>query len=131
MHRLKLVIKLNMRILELTDDESRLFFTTDNANPASSYVLEKYYDQSGVATVTGPTSASGNTYYFTVNYGTVPLPAGSTWEFQTSLHLSNWTATYSSSNDWWHGSGILPSSWTDWTNLLAYVNGSHVWGVLP
>jgi mannan endo-1,4-beta-mannosidase len=53
---------------------ARLYFTTDGSNAASNYVLEKYYDQSGVATVSGPTQAIGSTYYFTVNYGTASLP---------------------------------------------------------
>jgi endoglucanase len=109
----------------------RLYFTTDGSNAASSYVLEKYYDQSGAATVSGPAQASGNTYYFTVNYGTASLPAGGAWEYQTSIHLNNWGSTYVATNDWWHTASALPSSYTDWTAIPAYVSGGKVWGDEP
>jgi cellulose 1,4-beta-cellobiosidase len=109
----------------------RIYFTTDGSNAASAYTLEKYYDQSGVATVSGPTQFSGSTYYFTVNYGSASLAAGSTWEYQTSLHLSSWGSTYSSSNDWWRSTGTLPASYADWANIPAYVSGSRVWGTEP
>ncbi len=52
----------------------RIYFTTDGSQAASSYMLEKYYDQSGAATVSGPMLASGSTYYFTVNYGATISP---------------------------------------------------------
>jgi len=109
----------------------RLYFTTDGSNAASSYVLETYYEQSGAATVFGPTQASGNTYYFTVNYGTASLPAGGAWEYHTALHLNNWGSTYSAANDWWHGTGTLPASYNDWTTIPAYVSGAKVWGDEP
>ncbi|HET9912928.1 MAG TPA: glycoside hydrolase family 6 protein [Anaerolineales bacterium] len=109
----------------------RIYFTTDGSNAASSYVLEKYYDQSGAATVSGPTQASGSIYYFTVNYGTASLSAGGTWEYQTALHLNSWGSTYNATNDWWHTSGTLPASYTDWTNIPAYVSGGLVWGSGP
>lgn len=109
----------------------RLYFTTDGSNPASSYVLEKYYDQSGVATVSGPTQATGNTYYFTVNYGTASLAAGGTWGFDTSMHLNGWGSTYNAANDWWHTASTLPAAFTDWTTIPAYVSGSKIWGDEP
>lgn len=109
----------------------RLYFTTDGSNAASSYVLEKYWDQSGVATVSGPTQSSGSTYYFTINYGTASLAAGSAWEFHTALHLNGWGSTYSATNDFWHTTGTLPASYTDWTTVPAYVSGSRVWGNEP
>ncbi|RPJ26604.1 MAG: hypothetical protein EHM35_14765, partial [Planctomycetaceae bacterium] len=109
----------------------RIYFTTDGSNAASGYLLEKYYDQSGVATLSGPTQFSGTTYYFTVNYGTASLPAGQSWEYQTSLHLNSWGSTYSGTNDWWHGTGTLPASYSDWTTIPAYVSGGRVWGSEP
>jgi endoglucanase len=109
----------------------RVYFTVDGSNAASGYVLEKYYDQSGVATVSGPTLVSGNLYYFTVNYGTASLAAGSLWEYQTALHLSSWGSTYDGTNDWWHTTGTIPASYTDWQNLPAYAGGSKVWGSEP
>ena len=46
----------------------RVYFTLDGSQPASKYMLEKWYDASGVASISGPTQSSGSTYYFTVNY---------------------------------------------------------------
>ncbi len=109
----------------------RIYFTTDSPNAASGYILEKYYDQSGAATVSGPTQANGSTYYFTVNYGSASLPAGGVWEYQTSLHLGSWSSTYVGTNDWWHTTGTLPASYTDWTSVPAYVSGGIVWGSEP
>ncbi len=109
----------------------RLYFTLDGSQAASTYVLEKYYDQSGAATVSGPTQASGSTYYFTINYGPASLSAGGSWDFNTALHLNNWANTYSSSNDWWRSTGTLPSSYTDWATIPAYVSGSLTWGTEP
>src|SRR5258706_997982 len=65
---------------------TRIYFNTDGSNAGSAYVLEKYYDQSGVATISGPTLACGSTYYFTVIYGTASLAACGQWEIQTALH---------------------------------------------
>ena len=109
----------------------RLYFTLDGSQSASNYVLEKYYDQSGAATVSGPTQLSGSTYYFTVNYGSTSLAAGGSWEYHTSLHLNNWSNNYASGNDWWRSTGTLPASYTDWTNIPAYVSGSRRWGSEP
>lgn len=109
----------------------RIYFNLDGSQAASKYVLEKYYDQSGVATISGPTLASGSTYYFTVNYGTTSLAPGAAWEYHTALRLSDWSANYAGSNDWWHTSGAMPASYTDWANIPAYVSGSRVWGNEP
>jgi hypothetical protein len=103
----------------------------DGSQAASTYVLEKYYDQSGVATISGPTQVSGSSYYFTVNYGTTSLAAGGAWEFHTAMHLNNWGSSFSSSNDWWRSTGTLPASYSDWGNLPAYVSGSRIWGNEP
>ncbi len=110
----------------------RIYFTLDGSNAASSYVLEKYWDQSGVATVSTPTRVgSTNVYYFTISYGSASLAAGGVWEFQTNLHLSSWASTYSSTNDWWHGTGTLPTSYTDWPTIPVYVSSSLIWGSPP
>ncbi|MCG2785087.1 MAG: cellulase family glycosylhydrolase [Anaerolineae bacterium] len=109
----------------------RIYFSLDGSQAASKYVLEKYYDQSGVATISGPTQASGSSYYFTVNYGTKSLPAGSAWEYHTSMHLNDWSNNYSGSNDWWHTTGTMPASYVDWTSIPAYVSGSLNWGSEP
>lgn len=109
----------------------RVYFTTDGSEAASNYTLEKYYDQSGVATVSGPTQASGSIYYFTVSYGSASLAAGAAWEFHTAMHLKNWASTFAAVNDWWHGTGALPASYTDWASLPAYVGSSLAWGAEP
>ncbi len=110
---------------------ARIYFTLDGSYSASQYVLEKYYDQSGAATVQSPALLSGSTYYFTINYGTASLPAGASWEFQATLHLSDWSSNLNFSNDWWHTTSPLPTTYTDWTRLPVYVNGVLVWGTEP
>ena len=109
----------------------RIYFTVDGAQPASSYVLEKYYDQSGAANVTGPTLASGLIYYFTVNYGTATLAPGADWEYHTALRLNDWGNNFSGTNDWWHTNDALPATYFDWNSLPAYINDSRVWGREP
>jgi hypothetical protein len=47
------------------------------------------------------------------------------------MHLNNWSTNFSSSNDWWRSTGTLPASYTDWTNVPAYVSGSRIWGGEP
>src|SRR5207302_9798195 len=118
----------------LSNSSPRLYFTTDGSNVGSAYALDKYYDQSGVATTSGPTLLSGSTYYFTVSYGTASLAAGGQWEFQTALHLSSWASTYSGANDWYHTGyavAALPAAYTDTTYIPAYVNGTLSWGNTP
>ena len=109
----------------------RVYFSLDGSQPASKYLLEKWWDQSNVATISGPTQASGSTYYFTVSYGTASLAAGASWEFQTTLHLNDWSSNHSGTNDWWHTTGTLPSAYTDWPTVPAYINGSLAWGSAP
>ena len=109
----------------------RVYFTPDGSNPAANYVLEKYYDQSGTATVSGPTLLSGSTYYFTVNFGSTSLSAGNSWNFNTAMHLSSWGTTYDGTNDYWHTTGTLPAAYTDWPTIPAYVSGSLIWGSEP
>jgi len=109
----------------------RIYFTLDGAQVASNYVLAKNYDQSGVAVISGPTLASGSNYYFTVSYGATALAAGGSWEFQTALHLADWSSNYNSANDWWHTTGALPTTYTTWSTIPLYVNGSYAGGGNP
>jgi hypothetical protein len=109
----------------------RIYFTLDGAQTISNYVLETYYDQSTIATVTGPTLASGSTYYYTVSYGATTLGVGMSWSYQACLHLVDWSNNYSGTNDFWHTTGTLPASFTDWPTIPAYVNGTLVWGTTP
>ncbi|MGC1376485.1 MAG: cellulose binding domain-containing protein, partial [Anaerolineales bacterium] len=111
-----------------TNISVRFYFTLDGTQLASNYMLEKYYDQSNVAVITGPTLASGSTYYFTISYGTASLGTGMSWTFQTNLHLVDWSSNYSGANDFWHTTGALPAAYTDWATVPAYVNGALVWG---
>jgi len=112
----------------------RIYFTPDGADTGAMYTMENQYDSSGVATVSGPTLASGNTYYFSVNYGTAELGSNATWIFQPSLHLTSWASTLNVSNDWFHtgyAAGALPASYTATNYIPAYVNGALAWGLEP
>ena len=124
----------NTGVTTLSNVTWRWYFNTENGNAASNYVLEKYYDQSAVATVSGPTLACGNTYYFTVSYGTTNIPMGTTWAYNTAFHLSSFASTYDSSNDWWHTGyavGALPAAYTIHTYLPGYQGSTRIWGSEP
>lgn len=99
---------------------TRIYFTLDGSQVASDYVLEKYFDQSGVATISGPILANGNTYYFQVSYGATSLQPNSAWEFQGALHLVNYASNFSSSNDWWHTD--IGSAYQVTTYIPSYIN---------
>ena len=109
---------------------TRVYFTLDGSYTVSQYVLEKYYDQCG-STIQSPTLVSGSTYYFTVNCGGATLAPGASWQINFCLHLMDWSANLNSTNDWWHTTGALPTSYTDWAHIPAYINGARVWGVEP
>ncbi len=124
----------NTGAVALSNLSWRLYFNTENGNAASAYTLEKYYDQSAAATLSGPTLACGSTYYYTVSYGATALPAGTTWAYNTGLHLSSYASTYDSSNDWWHTGyavGALPAAFTLNSFIPGYSNGSLLWGGEP
>ncbi|MGC1376894.1 MAG: hypothetical protein WA821_11745, partial [Anaerolineales bacterium] len=110
----------------------RFYFTTENSNAASAYTLEKYYDQSNAAAISGPTLACGSTYYYTVTYSAA-LPIGTTWGYNSALHLSSY-GNFDASNDWWHTGyavGSLPAAFTLDSYIPAYYNGSLMWGTEP
>jgi cellulose 1,4-beta-cellobiosidase len=112
----------------------RVYFQLDGSQPASKYVFEKYWDQSGVATTSGPTLASGSVYYYTVSFGSALLAAGGSWQFNTAMHLNDWSQNFSAADDWFHtgyAMGALPGSATDTNYIPAYVSGSKVWGLEP
>ena len=124
----------NTGAASLSNISWRLYFTPENGNAASGYALEKYYDQSGVATVSGPTLACSSTYYYTISYGATALPAGSVWAYNTAFHLSSFGTTYDGSNDWWHTGyavGALPAAFTTDTYLPGYLNGGLAFGGEP
>ena len=111
----------------------RIYITLDNNQPISSYVLEKYWDQSGAALISAPVAVSATTYYYTVSYPNA-LPANGSWEFHAGLHLSDWSNNFSGLNDAWHSGyaqGALPGIYTDTPNIPAYVNTERVWGTTP
>ncbi len=107
----------------------RIYFTRDNSLSGDMYVLEKYWDQSGSATVSGPTRVTNDLFYFTVSYGG-SLPASSSWEYQGALRLSNWDQTFTSANDFWR-SGGLTQSFAPTTTIPVFQNGNLVWGSTP
>lgn len=117
-----------------TSISARLYIRLDNSQPVSKYVIEKYWDQSGVAAVSGPTLASGNIYFYTISYGAASLPSGSSWQYQGALHLSDWTNNFDAGNDWWHTGyavGALPTAFTDTNFIPAYIGSTLVWGTTP
>jgi mannan endo-1,4-beta-mannosidase len=112
----------------------RFYIQLDNNQPISKYVFEKYWDQSGSATVSAPVLVSGNVYYFAVSYGGATLAAGGSWQFNGALHLNDWTQNFSASNDAWHAPyavGTLPSTFTDTARIPAYIGTTLVWGTTP
>ena len=124
----------NTGAISLSNVSWRLYFTPENGNPASGYTLEKYYDQSGVATVSGPTLACGSVYYFTVSYGTTAFAPGTVWAYNTALHLSSYASTFNGADDWWHtgyAASALPASYTINSYIPGYLNGSRIWGNEP
>jgi lysophospholipase L1-like esterase len=122
----------NTGIGGLTNLSWRLYFTVENSNAASTYVLEKYYDQSGVAITTGPTLACNEIYYYTISYGATALPVGTTWSYNTAMHLSSYATTYVSSNDYWRtGYATLPTAYIADTYIPAYINGVKFHGTEP
>ena len=112
----------------------RVYFTPDGSDTGSLYTLENQYDSSGVATISGPTLASGNVYYFTINYGTASLGSGSTFVAQPSMHLTTWASTVNVANDWFHTGyavAALPAAYTATNYVPGYVNGALAWGAEP
>lgn len=109
----------------------RFYFTPEGGTyTANQYILEKYYDQCG-GSVQGPTLLSGTTYYFTLNCAGASLASGASWQMSFGLHLSDWSNNFNGTNDWWHTTGALPTTFADWIYVPAYVNNSRVWGVEP
>jgi len=112
----------------------RVYFTPDGSDTASMYVMENQYDSSGAATISGPTAGPNGSSYFTVNYGTASLGAGSAWILQPSLHLTTWASTVNAGNDWFHTGyavGALPTTYTATNYIPAYINGALAWGLEP
>jgi len=107
----------------------RLYFTVENGRAASDYVLDTYWDQSGAASISGPTQHNGNTYYYTINYGSANLGSNATWEFHGSLRLSDWRTDFNGGNDWWLG--VQGNSFQATSRIPVYVGGSLVAGSQP
>jgi subtilisin family serine protease len=107
----------------------RMYYTLDGTYTAAQHVLEKYYDQCG-GTIQGPTLASGTTHYYTVTCSGT-LAVGSSWQVNFGMHLNDWSNNFVSTNDWWHTSGALTTSFADWPSVPGYINGARVWGLEP
>ncbi len=113
----------------ISNISARLYFTPDGTYTASQYSLEKYYDQCN-GNIQGPTLLSGTTYYFTVTCSG-SLAAGASWAINYGFHLADWSNNLNSTNDWWHTTSALPTTYTDWSRFPIYVNGTLTWGVAP
>src|SRR5579871_1381309 len=117
-----------------TNISVRIYFQLDGSQVISNYALDKYWDQSNAATVSGPTQAAGPIYYYTVSYSGASLAAGASWQFDAALHLVDWTPNFTAANDWFHTGfpiGNLPENATDTNYLSAYINGVLAWGQEP
>ncbi|HSB00591.1 MAG TPA: Ig-like domain-containing protein [Anaerolineales bacterium] len=109
----------------------RIYFQIDNPLKETDYVLGQVSDSSGVATITGPTQLTNKIFYYTINYGSASLAAGSSWQYHASLHLIPPKNGQDAYNDPWHTTGVLPPGWTDWPAIPAYINTARVWGIEP
>jgi hypothetical protein len=112
----------------------RLYFTMDQNEPMSDYVVDDYNDYftgggSGKSTVIGPVANTYNSGYFELSLGSSPLPAGATWTMNGRLRMADWSTLYNSANDWWHT--IFTSTYTTTQYIPAYSNETLVWGQAP
>ncbi len=107
----------------------RLYYTVENGRAASDYVLATYWDQSGAASVSGPTQHSADTYYYTITYGSATLNSNATWEWHGALHLSDWRTDFNGGNDWWLG--VNGNSFQTTNRIPVYVGGSLIAGSQP
>jgi hypothetical protein len=107
----------------------RLYVTLDGDYSASEYVLDVFYDQSSVASVTGPFQHSGDVYYFQIDYGAVTLQPNRYWEFNAGLRLQNYATGLDSSNDHW--ATDITDTLTETSYLPVYVNGTLATGREP
>ncbi len=127
------VIK-NNGAITVSNLQARIYFTPDGANPYSGYILEKYHDGSGGATVGAPVQISSTIYYIPVNYGAASLAPGGQWEFQTNLHLISWGSTFNGANDWYHtgyAATALPAAYTTTSYIPVFVSGGLAVGAMP
>jgi hypothetical protein len=106
----------------------RVYFTTENGKVGTDYVYGKLWDQQGSGVVSGPVQCGATAnWYFTLTYpAAASLANGSTWQMDSTIHLTNWAAQHSSGNDYWHAPyavGALPGAWTLTSNIPAYIGG--------
>ncbi len=99
---------------------------------ASNLVFAKDWDQSGAVTVSGPTAydAPNYIYYYTMDYGTYSLAAGSSTQLRYRIYLSDWSTNWDASNDW-SRTGLIINTWVTTTYIPVYKDGSLIYGNEP
>ncbi|MBA7631070.1 hypothetical protein ES703_38597 [subsurface metagenome] len=99
---------------------------------ASNLVFAKDWDQSGAVTVSGPTAydAPNYIYYYTMDYGTYSLAAGSSTQLRHRIYLSDWSTNWDASNDW-SRTGLIINTWVTTTYIPVYKDGSLIYGNEP
>jgi hypothetical protein len=112
----------------------RLYFDADLGLAGSAYILDRYNEylnggSAGTATITGPTLASGSTYYYNFAFGGTSIPAAGVWELTGRIRMNDWSAHNLTANDWYHTG--LTTSYADTLYVPAYLSGTQAWGLTP
>lgn len=96
--RIKLVNEGNTAVSDLS---MRLYFRRDGRVGGNSYRIDSYWEQSGGMTISGPFRENGRTWYFELDYGSMELAAGQSWQFNGTMRLNGWSSDFDGSNDHW------------------------------
>lgn len=104
----------------------RFYFTPDAGRPASDYVFDNYWSNTGNAAVTGPFTENGRSY-FLISFSGVTLRDQYDLHIAAGLRMKDWAQQLDSSNDWWKTGGFN-TDWTKTSSIPFYMNGSLVTG---
>jgi WD40 repeat protein len=116
----------------------RVYFVPDLFYGANEYTLNLSNDSTGFAIVRGPFSSGlssdpffgmSPSHYFEVDYGSLELQPGDSWQADVSLILSTSEVGFNAANDWWYTDITTTVSETSY--LPVYVNSSLETGQTP
>ena len=68
--------------------------------------------------------------YLELSFASAPLPGGSGLSMDTRIHDVGYAFAFDQANDW-SAQGSTSTTFTEATNITAYLNGTRVWGVEP
>jgi hypothetical protein len=121
--------------LNLNNVEVRYWFNCD----CTTQTVQSWVDWAGllpsgtsvtsdVVSTVQPTTLGGQTNYISYKFtGNLVLQPGQSIEIQSRFNLSDWSNMLQA-NDW----SFTPyTSFTEWTKITGYLNGSLVWGEQP